>query len=114
MCARIGDVVKLVRPHRAFGLLGQAARGVHEVPRVGELGRRHQDQLGAQRAQRVHLLLRLVVRHHDDRVVAQRVGHQRHADPGITGRPFNDRSPGLEFAARFEVADDPQRRAVLH
>ena len=55
--AAVGDVVELVGPDRAFGLFRQAAAGMDEVAGVGELGRRDQDQFGAERAQRVHLLL---------------------------------------------------------
>jgi hypothetical protein len=69
------------------------------------LARRHQHQFGAQRAQRVHLLLGLVVGHDDDRLVAARIGDQRQADAGVAGRAFDDRAAGLQqFAARFGIA----------
>ena len=110
----VGDVVELVGPDRAFGLFGEAARSVDEVPRIGELGGRHQHQFGAQRAQRVHLLARLVVGHDDHRLVAQRIGNQRDPDPGISRRAFHHRAAGLQHAARLGIADDPQGCAILH
>ena len=112
--AAVGDIVELIGPDRPGRLLGDAARLVHEVAGAGIRRGRHRHQLGAERAQRVHLLLGLRVRHHDDGAIALRIGDQREADPGVARRSFDDRSPGLQRAARLGIVDDEQRRAILH
>jgi hypothetical protein len=87
---------------------------VDEVPRIGERRGRHQHQLRAQCAQRVHLLARLGFGHDDHGLVAQRIGDQRQPDTGVARRALHDGATRLEDTARLGVAHDPQRRAVLH
>ena len=84
------------------------------MARVSELCGRHQHQLCTQGPQRVHLLLRLVVRHDDDRLVTLGIGDQRHADAGIARRAFDHRAAGEQLAPRLGITDDPERRAVFH
>ena len=91
----VGGVVELVSPDRAFGFFGETAAGVNEMVGVGIFRRGYGDQLRAQSAQRVHLLLRLVVRHDDDRAIAERIGDKRDADPGIARGAFNHSSTRL-------------------
>ena len=81
---------------------------------IGIFGWRDKHQLCAQRAQRVHFFLGLIVRHDDDRLVAQSIGHQRNPDTGVTGRTFNDCSAGLQVSARFCVADHVERCPILN
>ena len=104
MRAAVGDVIKLVRPHRIFGFFGQAARGVHEMPGVRIRRRRNKDELGTKRAQRVFLLLALRFGHDDNRLIPQRIGNERKAYPGITRRPFNNRAAGLQQPLPFGIA----------
>ena len=48
------------------------------------------------------------------RAVAERVGDQRQADAGVAGRAFDDHAARPQQPARFGVAHDVQRGAVLH
>ena len=112
--AAVGDIVELVRPDRIVAFLRDAAAGVDEVAGAGIGRRRHQHQLGPQRAQRVHLLAALRLGHHDDRAIALGVGDQRQTDAGIARRAFDDRTAGMQHATRLRILDDAQRRAILH
>ena len=109
----VGAVVKLVGPDRAGRFLCQAARGMDEMPRIGKRRGRHQHQLRPQRAQGVHFFPALGFGHHDDRLIAQRVGDQGQPDPGIPGGALHNRPARQQRAARLGIAHDPQRRAVL-
>ena len=110
----IGGVVKLVRPYCPRRFIRQAARGMHKVIGVSEFGRRHGDQLGTQSAQRRHFLSRLIVRHDNNRLIAQRIGDQGDADPCVARCALDNGPARLQIAARLCIADNPQRRAVLH
>ena len=50
----------------------------------------------------------------DHRAVAARLGDDRQPDAGVAGRPLDDDAAGLQKPALLGVADDEQRRAVLH
>src|SRR5690606_13757042 len=71
-------------------------------------------QFGAERADRRHLLGTLIVGHDDDRLVAERVADERQSDAGVARRALDDRAAGAEAAVGFGIADDIERRAVLH
>jgi hypothetical protein len=69
--------------------------------------------LGAEHAQEVHLLLRLVVGDHDHAAVAARGADVREPDAGVARRALDHRAAGLERAAPLGVSHDVERRAVL-
>src|SRR6185437_11805428 len=56
----------------------------------------------------------LGARDDDGGLVAERAGDERKTDAGVAGSAFDDATAGPERAALLGVADDPQRRAVLH
>ena len=114
MRAAIGDIIKLVRPDRIVGFLGNATRSVHEMSGVGKGRGGHEDELGAQRAQRILFLLALRFRHDDDRLVTQRIADQRQTDTGIARRAFDNGAARLQRPLLFRVADDEQGCAILH
>ena len=101
-----GRVVVRLGVHRVVVLIWEEAAGCllreplgHLVIGLGRL-RRHRrrahDDLGAERAQQVSLLLALLVGHRaDDAVALDRRGH-RETDAGIAARRLDDR------AARFQ------------
>ena len=115
----VGGIVELVGPDRAVRLLGGEllgeAAGVADVV-VGVLVRHrgHQDQLGADEAQHVLLLLALGLRHHDHRAVAQRVADQGEADPGVARGALDDRAARAQESALLGIANDIERGPVLH
>jgi hypothetical protein len=110
----VGSVLELIGPHGAGDRFGKPTRFVVVVALIAEGNRLDDVQLGAVRAQQLVFLRRLIVRHDDDRAIAARVADQRQPDAGVPGRPFDDDARRAEKPARFEVLDDPARRAVLH
>ena len=114
MRAAVGDVIKLVRPHRIVGFFGQAARGVHEMPRVGIRRSGNKHEFSAKRAQRVFFLLALRFGHDDDRLIPQRIGHERKADARVTRRPFHNRAAGLQQPLPFSIAHNVQSSAIFY
>ena len=118
MPVAIRVVVPLVRVQHAvllggFELLGRARRDVHVVVRILVRHGRHLAELGAAQAQRVLLLLRLRVRHQDQRAVAARIADEREPDAGVAGRAFDDQAAGLDDAAALAVEHHVLRRAIL-
>ena len=114
----VGGVVPLVGPDGAVGLglgerLGQALRIVHVAVGVLVGQRRHLDQLGAEQAQRVLLLLALGLGNDDDGAEAQRVADHGEADAGVAGGALHHRAAGPQRAALHRVLDDVERGAVL-
>src|SRR6185437_12459207 len=71
-------------------------------------------EIGAAELQHVLLFLALRLRHDNDGAIAQRIADQSQTNPGIAGGPLDDDAAGTEQAARFGVADDGKRRAVLY
>ncbi len=111
-------VVPLVRVQHAvllgrFELLGRPRRDVHVVVRVLVRYRRDFAELGAAQAQRILLLLRLRVRHQDQRAVAARFADERQADAGVAGRALDDQAAGLDDAAAFAVEHHVFCRSIL-
>src|SRR3546814_6469203 len=109
------DIFELVGPDRAIGLGLRQARGVplrhlHVIVGVGVRNRRDLDQLGAERAKRVLLLLALRLGDDDDGAHAERVGDHGEADAGIAGSALDNDAAGLQHAAGERVADDIERR----
>ena len=74
---------------------------------------RADDDLGAERPQRVGLLRRLLVGRREDAAVALDHRGDRQPHAGIAGRAFDDRAAGLERAALLGVLDHLHRHAVL-
>ena len=115
----VGEIVELVRPDRAVGfalrqLLGEAAGKFLVVVRVAVGDGRHFDQLGAEKRQRVLLLLALRVGDDDHGAEAERIADDGKPDTRIARSAFDDHAAGFQRAARHCVAHDPERRAVLH
>ncbi len=104
VAAAIGDVVELVRPHRAARLgpgerLGQPTGIAHVIVGIGVGNRGHLDQLGAGEPKEVLLLLRLGVGDDDDGPVAERARHHRDADPGVARGALDDHAARAQRAA---------------
>ena len=102
--APVGGVVPLVGPDGAVGLglgerLGQPLRIVHVVVGVLVGQRRHLDELGAEQAQRVLLLLALRLGNDDDGAEAQRIADDGEADAGVAGGALHHRAAGPQRAA---------------
>ena len=111
-------VVPLVRVQHAvllgrLELLRRACSDVHVVVRVLVRHGGHLAELGAAQAERVLLLLRLRVRHQDQRAIAARLADERQADAGIAGRAFDDEAAGLDDAAALAVEHHVLRRSIL-
>ena len=111
---RVGGVRVLVGLPRARRLtrqpvgdlvVGALVVGVH----VG----RTDDDLGTVGAQQRSLLLRLLVRHHEDAPVALHGGRLRQADAGIAGRRFDDDAAGLQQPRSLRRLDHRQRDPIL-
>src|SRR6185503_11999930 len=107
---RVQDAVRL----RGLELLGRALGGVHVVIRVLERHRGHFADFRAGEAQRILFLLRLRVRHQDQRAIAARFADQREADARVAGRAFDDEPAGLDDAALFGVENHVLRGAVFY
>ena len=90
------------------------SRIVHVAVGVLVGQRRHLDEVGAEQAQRVLLLLALRLGDDDDGAEAQRVADHGEADAGIAGRAFHHRAAGPQRAALDRVLDDVERGPVLH
>lgn len=61
----------------------------------------------------VLLLLVLCLRDHDDGAVAERIGDEGQADPGVAGSSFDHDPARLELAASLRVADVTGRLCPL-
>ena len=114
----VGHIVELVRPDgrtRSPGRqrLGQPPRIADVVVGVAVGHGGHLDEFGPGEPDHVLLFLALGVRDDDDGAIAERRADQREADPGIAGRPLDDRAAGGERATGGSVADDRQGGAVL-
>jgi hypothetical protein len=97
----IRHVVELIRPDRALRrrrreFVRQTMRNVNVVPGVFVGLRGDLTQIRATESKHVLLLLALRVRDHDHGSIAASVRHERETDPGIAGRPLDDRATGLE------------------
>src|SRR5690606_33248305 len=114
----VREVVPLVRVEHAvllgrLELLRGARRDVHVVVRIAIRHGRHLAELRTAKPQRILLLLRLRVRHQDQRAVAARVADQREAYAGIAGRALDDQAAALDRAAALAVEHDVLRRPIL-
>ena len=115
----VGDVVELVGPDRAVrlglcDLFGQAAGEADIIVRIGIGHGRHFDELRAAQPQHVLLFLALRLRDDNDGSEAECVGDECDPDSGITRRALDDDATGLQRATCDGIADDEQRRAILH
>ena len=113
MRAPIGDIVKLIGPHGAFGFFGDPATGVHKVPGIGVRRRRHSNQFGTQRPQRIHFFPALGFRHDDRRPVSLGIGNQRDADSGIACGALDNHAAGFEQAPLLRILDDEKSSPVF-
>src|SRR5262245_46910604 len=119
MAATVGDVVELVGPDGAGGKLGIEPLGkaggiFHIVVGVPIGHRRHLDQLSAEKAQRILLLLALGLRDDDHRLEAHGVGHHGEANAGVAGGAFDNGAAGTQRSLADRVLDDEEGGAVLH
>ena len=98
---RVRQVVVLIRLPGVGDFLLEARR--HRIVRARilriDVGRAD-DDLGAERLQRVDLLLRLLVGRREDALVALDDGGDREAHAGVAGRAFDDRAAGLAAGRR--------------
>ncbi len=111
---RVGQVVVLVRLPRVRHVALEARR--HRVVRPRILGLdvgRADDHFGAERLQRVDLLLRLLVGRREDALVALDDGGHGEAHAGVAGGAFDDRAARLQLAGALGVLDHLDRHAVL-
>ena len=74
---------------------------------------RHCDQFRPKRTQRIHFFPALGFGHDDGRFIAFGIGDQRDTDSGITGRPFDNPSAGLEQPPLLGILNDVQRGTVF-
>ena len=115
----VGDVIELVGPQCTAGVggvefLGYALRLVYEMAGVLEGAGRHQAHICTISAQRIDLILTLVIRHHDDRRVAQRITDHRQTNTGVARCAFDNCAAGAQQALRFGVAHDAERGTVFY
>ncbi len=113
--ATLSNWLAQIAPAGSLGgkFLGQAPGIADVVVGVGVGDGVHLDQLGAQQADGVLLLLALGARDDDGGAVAQRRGDHGQADAGVAGGALDDPAAGLQQAAPLGVADDEERGAVL-
>ena len=115
----VGDVVELIGPDGAVGLLfvelfGEAAGIFDVVVVIGVRHGGHLDQLGAAQPQHVLLFLALGVGDDDHRTIAKGIADERQSDPGIAGGTLDDDAARFERPPLLGVHDDKKRRPVLH
>ena len=96
MRVRIGGVVELVRPDRAWQRAGKVARLVVVVPRVVVRHGGNRSYVGTEHSQKVDLLLTLRVWHVDHAGVAFGTADVRQADTRVARCAFHDCSAWLE------------------
>src|SRR5690606_27041996 len=106
--------VVLVEVERAGGLVGDAFGDVDVVVgRVaGDVGG-GDDDLGAEGAEAVDLLLAHLVGHGEDGLVALGCGGHGGAHAGVAAGVLDDGAAGLEQAVLLGLVDDVPRHAVL-
>ena len=111
---RVRQVVVLVRLPRVGHFFFEARR--HGIVGPWILGidvGGTDDDLGAERLQRVDLLLGLLVGGREDALVAPDDGGDREAHAGVAGRSLDDRSAGFQQTGTLGVLDHLHRHAVL-
>ena len=111
---RIGRVVVLVRLPRVRHFLDQPRRHRVVRPRVFRIHvGRADDDVGAEGAQRVDFLLRLLVGGGEDALVALDDRRHRQAHAGVARGALDDRPARFEQAGALGVLDHLHRHAVL-
>jgi hypothetical protein len=115
MRGRVGRVLELAGQHRARRLAHDALGPLHIVLRVI---RRHRggrdDHLGAERLEQPHLLLRHLVGHGEDALVALDGCRERQPHARVAARGLHDRAARLEVPRALQRLDHGQADAVLH
>ena len=119
MALAIGNIIELIGPDRARLMFrgkprGEAPREFHVIVGVGIGDRWNLDQFGALQPQQIFLFLALGVGNDDHRLVAQGIGDQREADPGIARGAFDDQSAGPQAPLRDRVVNNGESGAVFH
>ena len=114
----VGEIVELARPDGAVGFFPGPSRrdalgSVNIVVGVAVGHGGDQQQLRSQHLQLANFFLAGILRHHDDALVAQGIGHQGEADAGIARGAFDDHAAGLQFSRLLRRPDDAQGGAVL-
>ena len=111
---RVRRVVVLVGLPRIRRLALEARRHRVVRPRILgiHVGGTH-DDLGAERAKGVHLLLRLLVGGGEDALVALHDGRDGQAHAGVAGRALDDRAARLQLPRLLRVLDHLDGHAVL-
>src|SRR4029078_7939601 len=74
---------------------------------------RHDENLRAQRAQKVYLFSRLGFWTDDQCTVAAGGAHDRQADAGVPTCPLDDGAAGFQQPSRLGVLDNTQGHAIL-
>ena len=110
----VRQVVVLVGLPRVRHLALEARRDRVMRPRIlGIDVGRADDHFGAERLERVGLLLRLLVGRREDALVALHDRGDREAHAGVAGRALDDRAARLQLARALGVLDHPHGHAVL-
>lgn len=112
MCAAIGRVIELIRPHRVLELLSVALGLVVVVLGVVKGNRGDREDLGSEKTEEIDFALGLGVGHVDLELVAERPADVRETDTGVACCAFDYSSAGLEEAAFFGITDDVEGSAV--
>src|SRR6185369_6414351 len=75
--------------------------------------RRDELDVGAERAEEIDLLRRLIARHDDRAAMTAREGHEREPDPGIARGALDDHAAWRKRTGLLGRVDDRERRAVF-
>ena len=105
--------IKTEREIEKMRLACRAASDVIVVGFVREGRSRHNAHVRAQRAQKIDLLLGLIVGDDDDRAIAARIAQQRKRDAGVSGRALHNGSAALQRSRALRRFDYRLGRTVF-
>ncbi len=110
----VGLVVELVGEHGVRRLVGDPLRHHDVVVRmVGRHGGRGHNHLGAERLEQTDFLLRHLVGHREDALVAFDRGGDGQADARVAARALDNGAARLEAALALEALDDRNADPIL-
>ena len=111
--SRLATLSNWLAQHAPGSSLGPAPRDLLEMIRVGIRHGLDDLEARAERPDRVVLVGRLVVGHHDQAAVAARKADVREADAGVAGRAIDHGAARGERAAALGILDQAARGAIL-
>jgi hypothetical protein len=101
-------------PSTSSGLPSRAAKTRNSTSAVfGIHVGRADDHFRAERSERVHLFLRLLVGRRENALVALYHGRDRQAHPGVAGCPLDNRAAGLQQSGALRVFNHLHRHPIL-